>query len=223
MYRRRPWRRVCSKLDLESRIVSMSAEARVRSRGYLPHWEKDGEIYFVTFRLVDSLPKEILQRIVAERADTPQRAAQMRREISCTEKRKVEALYSKKISKYLDAGRGRCILGDPRAARIVRSALLRFDGMRYDLIAWCIMPNHVHVVLHSRSEWKLEKILHSWKSYSTHQIQRAIPHRGHVWQREYYDHLVRHQGELVRVVRYVAENPIRAGLKNWPWVGVLLK
>jgi REP element-mobilizing transposase RayT len=223
VYRRRPWRRVCAKSRSESRILPMNTEGSLRSRGYLPHWEKDEEIYFVTFRLADSLPREILQKIVAERADIPQRAAQMRRDISRTEKRKLKVFYSKKVSKYLDAGRGRCILSDPRAARIVRDVLFRFDGLRYDLIAWCIMPNHVHVVFHMRDEWKLERILHGWKSYSTNRIQRALLHRGSVWQREYYDHVVRHQGELVRVVRYVAENPIRAGLKDWPWVGVHLK
>jgi len=206
----------------ESRIISMKKEVVVRSRGYLPHWEGGGRIYFVTFRLVDSLPKNVLREIAAERTEIPKRAKQMGRKLSWGEGKKLSAVYSRKIGKYLDAGSGKCILREPGIARIVRDALWHFNGERYELIAWCIMPNHVHVVFRSTGDWKLERILHTWKSYSTNHIQREQFHQGAVWQREYYDHLVRYPGELVRVVRYVAENPIRAGPKNWPWVQVFL-
>jgi REP element-mobilizing transposase RayT len=169
---------------------------RIRTRGRLPHWEQSGSTYFVTFRLADSLPREALQRTAAQ-------------------------TQSKQIGRLLDAGRGKCILGNPKIAGIVWEALKRFDGDRYDLCAWCIMPNHVHVIFRPRGDWNIEDILHSWKSYSANRIQRQGPFQGAVWQREYFDHLVRFPGELTRLVRYVAENPARAGLKDWPWVEVI--
>jgi len=81
------------------------------------------------------------------------------------------------------------------------------------------MPNHVHVVMQTHGDWSLERILHSWKSFTAREANRMLNRRGVFWQDEYYDHLVRNGDELSRVVRYVLENPARAGLRGWPWVG----
>jgi len=103
-------------------------------------------------------------------------------------------------------------------ARIVSSALQEFDGARYRLFAWCIMPNHVHVAFRPLPGHSLANIMHSWKSFTAKQANRLLGKRGVFWQREYYDHIIKDENELRRVAEYILGNPIKAGLSNWPWV-----
>ncbi len=116
---------------------------------------------------------------------------------------------------------GACILRDAALAGIVRDALLHFDGRRYHLHAWCIMPNHVHAVVTPWGEHTLSEILHSWKSFTAHAINKARGTRGDVWERESFDHLLRSSESLCRFVDYVEQNPVEAGLcadpEQWPF------
>lgn len=166
----------------------------------LPHWESDFGTYFVTFRLADSLPHEAAA-VLSNSAD--------------------KHAKRRALQRLLDAGAGHCILRKPRAAEIVLTALRQFDGSRYQLIAGCVMPNHVHVVFQVIRNSALSKILYSWKSYSAVRINRQFGLKGALWQREYYDRLLRNTRELNATTNYVAENPARTGLKNWPWVFVI--
>ena len=104
-------------------------------------------------------------------------------------------------------------------AEVVANALRHFDGKRYRLLAWCVMPNHVHAVLQPMGDHDLPAILHSWKSFTAHAINKLLGRSGPVWQSEYYDHLVRDQQDLIHHVAYVRENPVVAGLRGWKWVG----
>jgi REP element-mobilizing transposase RayT len=94
---------------------------------------------------------------------------------------------------------------------IAAGALQHFDGDRYDLIAWSIMPNHIHVVFTAHES--ISKTLHSWKSYIAHAAGERM------FEREYYDRLVRDERDLERTVAYVRGNPAKAGLVDWPWIG----
>jgi REP element-mobilizing transposase RayT len=129
-------------------------------------------------------------------------------------------LIADSVDKYLDQGSGSCVLINPGAAGIVADALRFFDGERYGLHAWCVMPNHVHAVFEPLAGHTLEKILHSWKSFTANEINKALKRSGTLWQTESYDHLVRDEKEFERVVGYVANNPAKAGLVDWEWVGV---
>jgi REP element-mobilizing transposase RayT len=184
----------------------------------LPHWEAIGAVYFVTFRLADSLPHKALRRIEFIRKDILATAVQMNREISENERRRLNQLHARKIEKYLDSGAGSCSLRSPAVAEIVANALRQFNGTRYQLFAWCVMPNHVHVVFQTLVGNTLARILHSWKSYTAKQANQILNRSAEFWQREYYDRLVRDTAEFHRAVQYVIDNPKRAGLKNWPWV-----
>jgi REP element-mobilizing transposase RayT len=189
-----------------------------RSRGYLPHLESEHPIYFVTFRLADSLPRELLAQLrreremleAASRAGTQSRADSVRREKLRTLLRKAE--------RYLDRGLGECHMRDSRIAKVVADAIRHFEGKRYRVLAWCVMPNHVHVVFCPLHGHTLEAIVHSWKSFSAHEANRLLERAGRFWQREYFDHLVRNDSSLLKFVRYVKENPAKAGLRDWPWV-----
>ena len=104
-------------------------------------------------------------------------------------------------------------------ARIVPEALLHFDGQRYWLHAWSVMPNHVHVVMEPIADHKLSDILHSWKSFTAKAANKILRRKGEFWQPESYDHLIRDQEDFNHAVAYVLSNPIKAGLYDWKWVG----
>ena len=191
-----------------------------RDRGHLPHWEKEGATYFVTFRLADSLPKSVIDRIESERAAIVRTANQFHRPLSPDERRKLQRLSQPTIERFLDQGAGTCLLRDSSVAEAVAKSLRHFDDKRYRLFTWCIMPNHVHVVFKILPGHRLANIVHSWKSYTAKVANRIVAAQGAFWQREYYDHLIRHEGELARAIRYVAENPEKAKLKHWKWVWV---
>ena len=195
-------------------------EFTIRDRGRLPHWEKDGAVYFVTFRLADSLPKSVLDQIECERNAIVTTANQLHRHLSTDERRKIQRLSTPIIEKFLDNSAGACHLRNPVIAEAMANTLCHFDQGRYRLFAWCIMPNHVHVVARLFPGETLGAVVHSWKSFSAKQANRVLGARGAFWQTEYYDHLIRGEEEFERAVRYVAENPAKANLKHWKWVWV---
>ncbi len=190
----------------------------IRDRGYLPHWECESATYFVTFRLAGSLPQSLLEQFRFERSNIIATAAQMDRPLSVSERRQLDRLFSTKIERYLDAGAGECMLRRPEIADIVAACLENRNDVDYRLFAWCVMPNHVHLVTQVFPHTSLAKAVQAWKSVSSHRINRALSSRGAVWGREYFDHLVRSDEELERTIRYVARNPLKAGLRRWKWV-----
>jgi REP element-mobilizing transposase RayT len=198
----------------------MEAEATLRTR-FLPHWERDGATYYVTFRLADALPRRVLLAYQEER-ETLQTKARAGGMLTPAEQERLDRLLSTRIQQYLDRGAGACHLAKPAMARVVAQALRRFDGERYRLVAWCIMPNHVHVVMQPLGTFHLSDILHTWKSFTANQAQRLLGIQGAFWQHEYYDHLVRDEDSLWRIVNYVLQNPAKANLEDWPWVEVFV-
>lgn len=177
------------------------------SRRHLPHWKRNASVYAVTFRLADSLPPGAVERmrVACAQGDAPAHIAALK--------------LAHSFETELDASQGECRLRDPGAAGEMKSALAHFDGKRYRLVAWCIMPNHVHVVLQPVRGFELSSILHSIKSFSANRINQLSNRRGRVWQDESYDRLIRDPRELGDQVTYVLQNPARAGLHEWPWCG----
>ncbi len=140
-----------------------------RHSTYLPHWEQEGAFLFVTFRAADSLPQSAIEKLASERRELERRVA--RGDLNAGEDlARFNKLFSKRLEDLLDKCTGECLLRDERTAKIVADALLHFDGVRYLLLAWCIMPNHVHVILQQRAGWGLAKILQSWKTFTARKI-----------------------------------------------------
>ena len=133
----------------------------------------------------------------------------------------------KQIEKYLDAGHGECFLRDERIAEIVKDTLLHFDGERYELHEWVIMPNHVHALMEMCEAWPLGTVLHSWKSFSAQQVAKMTRPRGHFWQVDYFDRFMRDEAHLQRAIAYIENNPVKAGLcaapGDWPYGSARLK
>jgi REP element-mobilizing transposase RayT len=160
-------------------------------RGYLPHFDGGAVAQTVTFRLADSLPRELYAHILS-RADEHERARLMHRSI--------------------DEGRGNCLLGTPENAEIVANALSFFDGERYKLLAWVVMPNHVHAMIEQIEGHRLDRIVHSWKSFTAKQINRRQNSEGPVWARDYFDRYIRDERHYLNAVYYIENNPVKAGL-----------
>ncbi len=186
-----------------------------RQGAYLPHWRREGATYAVTFRLADSIPIEIQAEYARERERLKLLHEQGQLQSEAL-KYEYMRLRSDKIESYLDSGKGSCILREPAIGQLVFDALTHFDGERYDLVAAVVMPNHVHVVVAPLPGYDLEGILHSWKSFTSHEIHKLKRSSGEVWQAESYDHLIRSSEDFGRQVRYVLENPRKAGLVDWP-------
>ena len=129
-----------------NRFQPRFGEVTIRDRGRLPHWEAEGGTYFATFRLSDSLPQSALESIRFERKDILLTGERQARQLSASELKRLEELFSERIEAYLDSGSGACHLTKPRIADMVASALQFFDGQRYRQFAWSVMPNHVHAV-----------------------------------------------------------------------------
>ena len=162
----------------------------------------------IVFRLYDSLPREILGRWAEELE-----------QITDGEERRAERM--RRIEAALDAGSGSCFLRRPEIARIVSASLLKFDGNRYWLHAWCIMPNHVHALVTPTPAITLSALLHTWKSFSAKQANRVLGRGGPFWMQEYFDRYIRDERHFVSVVEYIHNNPVAAGLctspADWPY------
>jgi REP element-mobilizing transposase RayT len=183
------------------------------SRGYLPHFECPGVIQHITFHLADSLPKQAARQLLAEIENLPADEQDIKRR--------------KRIHTWLDAGYGSCILRQPDIAQMVEDALLYFDLQRYHLLAWVVMPNHVHVLFQPMDGRSVAKIVATWKKFTARkicdwkkmQVNNANLEIGDprgktapVWHREYWDRYIRDERHLANAITYIHMNPVKAGL-----------
>ena len=164
----------------------------------LPHWEAGETAQAITFRLHDSLPRAALDHLEQELAGQPAAGRSIER------RRRIEAL--------LDQGGGARHLADPAVARIVEDALKHFDGARYHLHAWCVMPTHVHVLITPLHGESLSAILHAWKSFTAKQANAVLGREGTFWQEEYFDRVIRNEAHFAAELAYIHDNPVKAGL-----------
>ena len=184
-------------------------------RRRLPHWQQGAVFYFVTWRLADALPqekhrqwrdeKEAWVRWHPEPWDEP------------TE-REYHRLFSRRLDEWLDAGSGSCLLRDKQLAGVVARALGHFDGERYALAAFVVMPNHVHVLFRLVTPHRLEEVLKSWKGFTAREINRRLGKSGQLWQEEYWDRIIRNEAHFAKCREYILSNPSKAGLREGEFV-----
>ena len=192
----------------------------------LPHWRVPGATYVVTFRLIDSISpsawEDYRQRkeTLARRLDQTLSKSGSRNSLDAVMAIRAEmaALQENVIEPVLNESHGECWLKRPEIAGLVLEAMRHFDGDRYTLHAWSVMPNHVHAVIQPHEGQKLEKILHSWKSFTGKMANELLGKTGGFWQEEYYDHVVRDGEDFRNQIRYVLENPLK-GNASGEWTG----
>ncbi len=195
---------------------------------HLPHVQPPGATLFITFRLAGSIPAEVLQQLTRKAKSRDARLSQ----IPDPEKRTIEAYREHRRmfglwDQALDAAQsGPFWLRDSQIAELVAESLHHCDGKTYDLIAYCIMPNHVHTVYTplpraDGTYHAMSAIMHSLKRYTAREPNLLLAREGQFWQHENYDHVVRDEAELNRIIRYVLNNPVQAGLvkhwEDWQW------
>lgn len=176
-------------------------------RGYLPHCDAGNIIQAITYRLDDSLPSEVLRRF--------------QRDVDAEPDDQRQELLRHLIERFLDSGHGSCLLREPDIANLVIEAWKHFDGDRYDLHAWVVMPNHVHVLCEPRTGHSLSSIINSWKSFTARLINRHLGRSGSLWMEDYWDRFIRDEVHYYRAIDYILENPVKSGLAAdktaWPW------
>ena len=181
------------------------------SRGYLPHFDAEGFTQFITFRLADSMPRDVLDKWRSELE---------RNEIT-------HADHRRRIEYYLDQNYGSSYLREVSIATILQETLLKWDGERYNLISWVIMPNHGHVLLTPIGDAKVSDIMHSIKSYTAHEANKILDRKGQFWSKEYFDRYIRDYRHFASTIKYIENNPVKARLcdspEKWPYGSAYFK
>jgi type I restriction enzyme R subunit len=191
--------------DRNVRAPFFNPEAETdKHRRNLPHWQQSEVWVFVTWRLGDSLPRVKLDEWKEERAIWLLNHPEPWDE---TTEAEYHDHFSKQIDEWLDQGSGSCLLKESVNAQIVADALRYFDGKRYQLASFVVMPNHVHVLFQPLGEHSLADIVRSWKGFTAREINKRIGKQGSLWQEEYWDRLIRSERHFFRVVQYIRENP----------------
>jgi putative transposase len=181
----------------------------------LPHWQQEGAVYFVTFRLADAVPRHLRTQWESEREVWLRVHPQP---WSAEVEREYHEQFSGAIERWLDAGYGSCVLRRHDCAAFVAEALRHFDGERVSLISSVVMPNHVHAVFVQNAAWPLEKILLSWKGFTARKINALLGRTGSFWQRDYFDRLVRDDNHLANCIRYIRRNPEKSRLREGEFI-----
>ena len=188
-------------------------EAGWHSRGYLPHFDGRALPQFITFHLADSIPMGVIQR--------------WRRELKSLKYEQERIVLQKRIERYLDQGYGEALLKASEVAKVVQDSLLKFDGSRYHLFSWVVMPNHVHSLITRFEDYELSDILHSLKSFTAHEANKILHRDGQFWIEDYFDRYIRSEEHFERTVKYIENNPVKAGLcsrpEDWPYSSAWFK
>ncbi len=193
------------------------------TQGNLPHWYQPGATYFVTFRTADSLPKEVADLWYRRRNDwllrngiTPNATNWQAslRTLPEPEQHEFHATFSREFLEHLDKGHGACVLRRHELAGIVANSLKHFDGERYMLGDFIVMPNHVHLLVGLLGATEIEAQCYSWKKFTATQINRVLNKTGEFWQAESFDHLVRNADQCEHFQHYIATNGTDAGLRS---------
>ena len=172
------------------------------SRGQLPHLYKPYGTYFITPRLFDAiLPRKPVAPLAPDADD----------------------IEPEDLMRDIDPPitLGSCALGQHAIATMAQDALLHFEGIRYELRAWCVMPNHAHIVFQAIDPWNPGTIMKGWKGYTARRANQLLHRHGHFWEQESFDHLIRSPRSLTKFVLYTEHNPSAAHLcavpEDWPY------
>jgi REP element-mobilizing transposase RayT len=179
-------------------------------RRNLPHIYRDNSTYFITYRLKGTIPINVLEELKNKYFNEKVPGTK-------EEKYKLDKLYFSEYDNYLDSNKDIKWLVNKDIAEIVKESLHFYDKKNYDLICYSIMSNHVHLVFYLRDNSRsVDKIMHSIKRYSARESNKTLKREGTFWQSESYDHIVRDEDELNRVIKYILNNPVKAGLvERW--------
>ena len=185
-----------------------------------PHWSQAGAVVFITFRLADSIPREVLARWDREKQewlrvrgyDSRVQWQELLPQLSEADRGAFLKEFNRCREDFLDTCHGSCVLRRPELAKIVSDSLLHFDGERYRMGDFVVMPNHVHLLTVFASEAAMKSQCDSWMHYTAFRINPLIGSKGKLWQQEPFDHLVRSIEQYDYLRDYIRKNPEKAKL-----------
>jgi REP-associated tyrosine transposase len=198
-------------------------------RRNLPHIQPRGATFLVNFRLVNSLPREVMERLRTE-ADQLEKALLATKdptERSLLRNNQQHQLLDRWDDALDQSQVGPFWLKDDKITEIVVRSIRYHDGEWFDVEAYCIMPNHIHLVLtpyeiSETADYSLAKIMHNIKRNSANHANKVLKRTGAFWQHENYDHFIRDEAELERIIKYILYNPVKAKLvkepQDWKWI-----
>jgi REP element-mobilizing transposase RayT len=149
-----------------------------------------------------------------------------------SQKQSLQKRYFERFDEFLDTyAESPKHLGIPEIAQLVCDTFHYWNLKRYTLVCYCVMPNHIHLVIDVRKyipqayaakqTYALSRIMESVKRYTARKSNEVLGRKGQFWQKESYDRVVRDGAELDQILRYVIENPVKAGLVDrwdrWKW------
>jgi type I restriction enzyme R subunit len=186
-----------------------------------PHWAQAGAVVFITFRTYDSIPREVIDRWDREKQEWLRVRGRGGRahwsaivaKLSDKDRAEFHNTFNRQRESFLDSCHGRCLLKRPELGGIVAEALLHFDGQRYRMGDFVVMPNHVHALVALPTAEALKAQCDSWLHYTAFRINQTLAEKGRFWQKECFDHLVRSPKQYEYLRRYIADNPQKANLK----------
>ncbi len=192
----------------------------------LPHWSQDRATCFITFRLGDSIPTKLLADWRIERDEWLLNHA---KPWSTESEMEYHKRFLTRLDQWMDQGYGSCLLANPANADKIAATLNHSDGFRYLIHSRVIMPNHVHVLMSPATGESLSQIVAGWKRFSATTINKAGETSGSLWQKDYFDRLIRDWDHFINIARYIRRNPEKARLTDdgyslfeAPWVKRLL-
>lgn len=206
---------------MEFHFFDPSAKTDI-THGDLPHWEQADTFYFITWRTADSIPACIHEKWQAEREawlwahGIDSRLEDWSRQLEELPEKAHREFYQRFTTQWhamLDQCHGECVLRRPELSLIVENSLRHFDGARYQLEAFAVMPNHVHVLAGVAGRGEMKRLCRNWKNFTAMQINKALGRQGQFWQWESFDHLVRSPASLEKFREYILQNPVKARLK----------
>jgi REP element-mobilizing transposase RayT len=176
------------------------------NHGHLPHFDQGGIFQAITYRLYDSLPQEYLNAL--------------KDELEKCDNKYIEMERRKEIEELLDRGHGSCVLKNKKCSKLIEENWRHFNGVRYKLISYVIMPNHVHILINLYQGFELGKIISSWKGYSAKSINKLLKNAGQatgapgdvLWQRGYWDRYIRDEKHFYQAIEYIKKNFNNGGI-----------
>lgn len=184
------------------------------TKGNLPHWNQCGKIAFITFRLADSIPNDIIRKFIQE-------ASEWREEHPNPVNKEMELWMIERcnrMEKYLDSGMGECILKHLHIRDIIVKSLLYMETNNYISIhSYVIMPNHIHLLLEPLGEWTIQKIMRSLKMHTSKEINNVLQRTGTLWRKEYFDRIIRSERHYLAVLDYIRDNPRKCRIGTYTY------
>ena len=207
------------------------------SQGKLPHWFQPGTAQFITFRTHDSMPKDVVAKwrgeirawltannLDPELIDDSKNNKQIQSVFD-----RIESLNPKLKTQFrklriglwmnrLDECHGECVLRRPGIAKIVADSILHFEGDRYDLDCFVVMPNHVHAIVQFKNGYDQSLVTQSWTRFSAREINKVLGRCGQFWQSEPFDHVIRNDNQFAYLQKYIKDNPTKSNLQSGEFI-----